>query len=178
MKLLLKNAFFIFLGSVLLLSGCCLFRPSEPDVIVWHSVFIPDEWEKDVLSRLDCGIDCRRIEVAEARQMNDYGNGQVCPGNEMFAVVAACSRKSGKFVARWGYSPNPKSGENGLEVTFTNLAVTAVGSSSAKHPVGFNFAPDYSSLTMLWGPKLESRGPLLHRVTWKEIKVRTDDTTR
>ena len=178
MKFFLRTASFIFLGSLLLLSGCCLFGPSEPDVIVWRSAFIPNEWEEDVLSRLNHGTDCRRIEVAEARQMNDYGNGLVRPGNEMFAVVAACSWKSGKFVTRWGYSPNPTSGENGLEVTFTNIAATAVGSSSAKHPVGFNFAPDYSSLTMLWGPKLESRGPLLHRVTWKEIKVRTDDTTR
>lgn len=169
MKFLLKTAFFIFLGSLLLLSGCCLFGPSEPDVIVWRSAFIPDEWEADVFSLLNYGTDCRRIEVAEARQMNDYGNGRVRPGNEMFAVVAAYNKKSGRFSARWGYSPNPKSGENSLEMTITNLTASAVGSSSAKHPVGFQLMPDFSSLTMSWGPRLEKRGTLMHTVTWNAL---------
>ena len=103
--------------------------------------------------------------------MNDYGNGRVRPGNEMFAVVAAYNKKSGRFSARWGYSPNPKSGENSLEMTITNLTASAVGSSSAKHPVGFQLMPDFSSLTMSWGPRLEKRGTLMHTVTWNALPL-------
>lgn len=170
MKNLRKVTCLTFFVSLLFVSGCCLFGPSDPDVIVLRSAFIPDEWEENVLARLNHGTDCRRIKVAEARQMNDYGHGRVHPGNEMFAVVAAYNKESGRLVARWGYSPHPQSGENGLEVTITNLMTSIVGPSSAKHPVGFRLTPDFSSLTMSWGPRIDKNGTLMHTVMWNAVK--------
>ena len=178
MKNLCKGTFLVLSASILLMSGCGPSGPSEPDTIVWRSAFIPDEWEEDVLARLGTGTDYSRFDVAEARQINEFEDGRVCPEMNMFAVVAAYNKKSGRLVARWGYSPNPKLGENGLEVTITNLTVSVLGQASARHPVGFQLSPDFSSLTMSWGPRLEKRGALMHMVKWNRILVGQVMTTR
>lgn len=77
-----------------------------------------------------------------------------------------------------GYPPNSKSGENSLEMTITNPTASAVGSSSTRHPVGFLLTPDFSSLTMTWGSRLEKRGTLMHTITWNETRTKPDSAAR
>ena len=163
MKVLDKAILACMAVTVLVLAGCKLFMQSEPDVVIWRSANIPDAWEQQVLSKLEGGTGYVRITVGEARQMNEYGQGRMGAGREVFSVVAAYSKKSGRLVAQWGYSPNPEAGKNGLTVVFPELGGAVVGDSAAKHPVLFKMAPDFSSIGMSW------RGAIPHNVTWTAI---------
>ncbi len=165
---------FLLLGMVAtsLVSGC-LFWHSEPDVIVWKTEGIPQEWVERQIKAVEMKHGLVTTEVGVAGQFNENGYGESYRSHESFLLAAAYNKRTGAFSAEWGYAPNPEAGHNGIQLTFVRSEpkLQAIGTCMGKHPVAFELEPDFTSLTMLWGARFEDRGRHCHRVTWQALSL-------
>lgn len=163
----MKSFAWLFVAGMVLVSGCAMFK-DEPDVVLWKSKSIPAEWAERQVKNVSPASGVRVLEVGTAPQFNESGRGAAARGFENFLVAAAYNKCTGAFSAEWGYAPNPEHGHNGVKLDFDPTgSFRKTGMCFGKHPVCYEFSPDFSTLTMLWGARFENRGQSAHRVGWK-----------
>lgn len=85
---------FLSLGMIAtsLVSGC-LFWHSEPDVIVWKTEGIPQEWVERQIKAVEMKHGLVTTEVGVAGQFNEDGYGQAYRSRESFLLAAAYNKR-------------------------------------------------------------------------------------